>query len=81
MSGITASVLGQTRGFFKCANIKDHDSEVTIKDGSRRAEESCMVLMMMKAAKLGWSGPGAGLEQGRSWAEAGQEQSKSRAEA
>ena len=34
--------------------------------GSRRAEKSRKVLMMMmKAAKLGWAGPGAGQEQGR----------------
>ena len=38
----------------------------TIKGGSRRAEKSRKVLMMMmKAAKLGWAGPGAGQEQGR----------------
>ena len=39
----------------------------TIKGGSRRAEKSHKVLMMMmmKAAKLGWAGPGAGQEQGR----------------
>ena len=44
----------------------------TIKGGSRRAEKSCKVLMMMiEAAKLGWAGPGA--EQGRKRAGAGQE--------
>ena len=33
----------------------------TIKGGSRRADKSDKVLMMMmKAAKLGWAGPGAG---------------------
>ena len=32
----------------------------TIKGGSRRAEKSRKVLMMMKAAKLGWAGSGAG---------------------
>ena len=66
----------------------------TIKGSSRRAEKSCKVLMMMmKAAKLGWVGPGAGQEQGmskarvgqkreqdRSRAGAGQEQGRSRAE-
>ena len=36
--------------------------------------------MMMKDAKLGWAGLGAGPEQGRSRAGAGQEQSRSRAE-
>ena len=40
--------------------------ENTIKGGSRRAEKSRKVLMMMmKAAKLGWAGPGAGQEQDR----------------
>ena len=43
----------------------------TIKGGSRRAEKSYMVLMMMKAAKLGWAGAGAGQAQGRSRAGAG----------
>ena len=38
----------------------------TIKGGCRRAEKSRKVLMMMmKVAKLGWAGPGAGQEQGR----------------
>ena len=38
----------------------------TIKGGSRRAEKSRKVLlMMMKAAKLGWAEPGAEQEQGR----------------
>ena len=37
----------------------------TIKGGSRRAENSRKVLMMMKAAKLGWAGAGAGKEQGQ----------------
>ena len=36
---------------------------VTIKGSSRRAEKSRKVLMMMKAAKLGWAGSGAGQEQ------------------
>ena len=52
----------------------------TIKGGSRRTEKSRKVLMMMmKAAKLGWAG--AGQEQGRSKARAGQklEQGRSRA--
>ena len=42
-------------------------STITIKGGSCRAEKSRKVLMMMmmKAAKLGWAGPGAGQEQGR----------------
>ena len=63
----------------------------TIKGGCRRAKKSRKVLMMMmKAAKLGWAGPGAGQEQGRNWAgaelrivkqskeERGQEQKKIR---
>ena len=39
----------------------------TIKGGSRRAEKSRKVLMMMKAAKLRWAGAVAGLgqEQGK----------------
>ena len=57
----------------------------TIKGGSRRAKKSCKVLMMMKAAKLGWAGAGARKKQGwtktrarkgRRWA--GQEQGISR---
>ena len=50
----------------------------TIKGGSRRAEKSRKVLMMMKAAKLGWAG--ADHEQARSTLGAGQEQCKSRGE-
>ena len=34
-----------------------------LKGGSRRAEKSSKVLMMMKAAKLGWAGSGPGQEQ------------------
>ena len=42
-------------------------SSYTIKGGSRRAKKSRKELMiMMKAAKLGWVGPGAGQELGRS---------------
>ena len=42
----------------------------TIKGGSRRAEKSRKVLMMMmKTAKLGWAGPGAGQKQSRSGVE------------
>ena len=52
----------------------------TIKGGSRRAEKSRKVLMMMmmKAAKLGWAGP-AGQEQGRSKARVGLKHEQSRA--
>merc|ERR1712212_1075822 len=61
----------------------------TIKGGSRRAEKSRKVLMMMKAAKLGWAGsgagqvqtmgrPGAGLEHARSRPGAMQEQGRSK---
>ena len=43
----------------------------TIKGGSRRAEKSRKVqMMMMKAVKLGWAGPGAGQEQGMSGSKA-----------
>ena len=44
----------------------------TIKGGCRRAKKSHKVLMMMmmKAAKLGWAGPGAGQKQSRSGVEA-----------
>ena len=48
----------------------------TIKGGSRRAEKSCKVLMMMKAAKLGWAGAGLEQEQGQE----GRKQGRSRAE-
>ena len=54
----------------------------TIKGGSRRAEKSRKVLMMMmKAVKLGWAGPGAGHEQGWSKVRAGlkHDQGRSRA--
>ncbi len=51
---------------------------VTIKGGSRRAEKSCKVLMMMKAAKLGWAGSGAGQEQTMSRPGEGWEQARSR---
>ena len=50
----------------------------TIKGGSRRSEKSCKVLMVMKAAKLGWAGAGAGLEQEQGRSSAGQEQGRSR---
>ena len=57
----------------------------TIKGGSRRAEKSREVLMMMKAAKLGWAGSGAEQEQTMSRPgarlEAGHEQCKSREKA
>ena len=43
----------------------------TSKGGSRRAEKSRKVLIMMKAAKLGWAGAGAGKEQGWSRSRAG----------
>ena len=35
--------------------------------------------MMMKAAKLGWAGPGAGQEQVKSWLEAGAGQEQGQA--
>ena len=58
------------------------DKYHTIKGGSRRAEKSRKVLMMMKAAKQGWAGTGVGKKQGwtknRSRAGAGQEQGRSR---
>ena len=57
--------------------FKDSQNIITIRGGSRRAEKSHKVLMMMKAAKLGW----AGQEQAGSTLGAGQEQWKSREEA
>ena len=53
--------------------------ETTIKGGSRRAEKSCKVLMMMKAAKRGWAG--AGQEQTMSRPVVGREQARSNARA
>ena len=64
----------------------------TIKGGSRRAEQSRKVLMMMMAAKLGWavsgakqeqtaSRPGAGWEHARSRPGAMQEQGRSKSRA
>ena len=50
----------------------------TIKGGSRRAEKSRKELMMMKAAKLGWAGSGAGQEQTMSRPGAGWEHARSR---
>ena len=47
---------------------------ITIKGGSRRAEKSREVLMIMKAAKLGWVGSRVGQEQTMSRPGAGQEQ-------
>ena len=41
-------------------------------------KKSRKVLMMMKAAKLGWAGPGAGQEQTMSRPGAGWEQARSR---
>ena len=52
--------------------------KLTIKGGSRRAKNSCKVLMMMKAAKQGWAGTGAGPEQTMSRPGAGLEQARSR---
>ena len=60
----------------------------TIKGGSRRAEKSRKMLMMMKAEKMEWARSGTGQEQtmsrpGAGWSKlgAGQEQYKSREEA
>ena len=53
----------------------------TIKGGSRRAEKSRKVLMMMKAAKLGRAVPGAKQEQTTSWPGAGWEHARSNARA
>ena len=50
----------------------------TIKGGSRRAEKSRKVLMMMKVAKLGWAGSGAGQEQTMNRPRAGWEHARSR---
>ena len=50
----------------------------TIKGGSRRAEKSRKVLMMMNAAKLEWAGPKEGQEQIKSRPGAGWEQARSR---
>ena len=53
----------------------------TITGGFRRAKKSLKVLMMKKAAKLGWAGAEAGKELSRNRAGTWQKQSKSRAEA
>ena len=55
-------------------NIIDVD---IIKGGSRRAKTFFRVLMMIKAAKLGWARPGAGQEQTMSRLVAGWEQARS----
>ena len=54
-----------------------HYSISTIKGGSRRAERIRKVLMMMKAAKLGWAGAGAGKKQG--WTKSRSRKGRSRA--
>ena len=59
----------------KCSRI--FSLGYTIKGGYHRAEKSRQV-MMMKAAKLGWAGPGAGQEQTMSRPGAGWEQARSR---
>ena len=59
-----------------CSVISPH--QITIKGGYRRAEKSRKVLMMMKAAKLGWAGPGAGQEQTMSRPGVGWEQARGR---
>ena len=60
---------------------KAFDKSCIIKGCCRRAEKSCKVLkMMMKAAKLGWAGPGAGQGQGWSKARAGLKHELSKAE-
>ena len=64
-------------GLFYCRYCI-YDSNNTIKGGSRRAEKSRKVLMMMKAAKLGWTGSGAGQEQTMSRPGAGWEHARSR---
>ena len=58
--------------------IDEQKKKITIKGGSRRAEKSRKVLMMMKAAKLGWAGSGAGQEQTMSRPGAGWEHARSR---
>ena len=49
----------------------------TTKGGSRRADKSRKVLMMMKAAKLGWTGAAAGKKQG--WTKSRARKGRSRA--
>ena len=63
------------RGFSFPIHLPSH--KVTIKGGSRRAEKSRKVPMKMKAAKLGWAGPGVGQEQTMSRPGAGWEQARS----
>ena len=41
-------------------------------------KKSCKVLMIMKAAKLGWAGPRVGLEQRKSRSEKSKDQEKGR---
>ena len=49
---------------FLLANSVTANPKITIKGGSRHAGKSRKVLMMMKAAKLGWAGAGEGKKQG-----------------
>ena len=53
------------------------NSKITIKGGTRHAGKSRKVLMMMKAAKLGWAGAGEGKKQG--WTKSRARQGRSRA--
>ena len=58
--------------------MKKEIQEITIKGGYRCAEKGRKVLTMMKAAKLGWSGPGVGQEPTMSRPGAGWEQARRR---
>ena len=61
-----------------CKSCTTTKCGITIKGGSRRAEKSRKVLMMMKAAKLGWAGSGAGQELTMSRPGTGWEHARSR---
>ena len=58
--------------------FKDSQNIITIRGGSRRAEKSHKVLLMMKAAKLGRARSGTGQEQTMSRPGAGWEHARSR---
>ena len=73
--GLMVATIGAERASKKEGKHKNYTIlYFPVKGSSRRAEKSRNVLMMMmKAAKLGWAGPGAGQEQTMSRPAAGWE--------
>ena len=53
---VKSGVNSKTQNRFDGAHESIHNSSYTIKGGSRSAEKSLKVMMMMTAVKLGWLG-------------------------